>query len=78
MKLSIMVAAVAAVLPLTAYAENYAVITNITPNYSYHESYRLEQSCYVEDQTIFGHRVNGCAGGGDGLSEEFEPSSTVP
>ncbi len=28
MKLSILVAAAAAVLPLTAYAENYAVITN--------------------------------------------------
>jgi len=68
MKLSIMVAAAAAVLPLTAYAENYAVITNITPNYSYHESYRHEQSCYFEDQPIFGHRVNGGTGGGDVLA----------
>ena len=68
MKLSIMVAAAAAVMPLTAYAENYAVITNITPNYSYDESYRQKQSCYVEDQPIFGHRVNGGAGGGDVLA----------
>ena len=68
MKLSIMVAAAAAVLPLTAYAENYAVITDVTPNYSYHESYRHEQSCYIEDQPIFGHRVNGGAGGGDVLA----------
>lgn len=68
MKLSIMVAAAAAVLPLKAYAENYAVITDVTPNYSYHESYRHEQSCYVEDQPIFGHRVNSGAGGGDVLA----------
>ena len=40
--------------PVAANAENYAIITNVTPNYSYTKSYTQEKSCHTIREPIYG------------------------
>lgn len=40
-------------IPVAANAENYAIITNVTPNYSYTRSYTQEKSCQIIEEPIY-------------------------
>lgn len=51
--------------PVTVYAEAYAKITKITPNYTYSKSYKQEKSCFTVDTPIYGKTLNRATNGGE-------------
>jgi len=61
-------AAVSTILPCAAGADSYATIINVTPNYTYSESYENRKSCYTEDQPIYGNQIHGGASGSEILT----------
>ena len=55
-------------IPVAGNAENFATITNVTPNYSYTKSYTQEKSCHIIEEPIYGNISANVTKGGDVLT----------